>query len=120
MTHDTLGAHLRAAREQAGLTVRDLAARAGITHPYLVRLENGEKRHPAADILMRLARALGIDDSELLAYIGVTPSLPEPRAYFRRKFGVDADEAEILARLIEEHQAQQRGEGPHEDEGNKD
>ena len=37
----TLGEYLRAAREQAGLSQRQLASRVGIHNSYLARLENG-------------------------------------------------------------------------------
>jgi transcriptional regulator with XRE-family HTH domain len=118
MSNNSLGARLRAARTAAGLTVRQLAERTGITHGYLVKLENNQKENPAADKLMRIAAALNVDESELLAYIGVTPTLPEPRVYFRRALGVDAKEADVLAQLIEAHQANKREEGTNEKTNN--
>jgi transcriptional regulator with XRE-family HTH domain len=116
MKDESLGARLRRARAAAGLSVRQLAAQTGITHGYIVKLENDQKENPAADKLMRLAGALDVDEAELLAYIGVKPTLPEPRAYFRRKLGVNAEDAEVLAQLVEHYQAEQakkRG-GQHE------
>jgi|SRR5579859_2403501 len=116
----TLGGYLRAAREQAGMSQRQLARLVGVDNAYIFRLENGTKTDPSASLLQRIADALNVDNSELMAFIGVQPSLPEPRLYFRRKLGVDADEAEVLARLIEEHQAQAKERrGGHHEENNQ-
>lgn len=106
----TVGEYVRQRREEAGLSIRELARRADIDFTHLSRIEKGEKR-PTAESLQKIGDALGIDSGELLAYAGIHPSLPEPRAYFRRKLGVDADEAEVLARLIEDYQANKRKEG---------
>jgi transcriptional regulator with XRE-family HTH domain len=108
----TLGATLRSARIAAGLSVRQLAHEAGMNHSYLVKLETDQYDNPSADILQRLAEALGIDPSELLRFIGIkeASTLPPLRGYFRRKLGVDADEAEVLAQLIENYR-KEREEG---------
>lgn len=114
--HESLAAHLRQAREQSGLSIRELAKQVGgVHHSYLARIENGETANPSTDLLQRLADVLNVDSADLLAYVNVT--LPEPRAYFRRKFGVDAEEADVLARLIEEHQAN-KGKGGHYEDTN--
>lgn len=104
--HPTLAAYLRQVREQAGYSIRELAKRVGVHHSYLARLETGETANPAPELLEHLATELEVDSAELLAYINV--SLPEPRAYFRRKLGVDAEEADVLARLIENYQVKHK------------
>jgi transcriptional regulator with XRE-family HTH domain len=106
--HD-LATYLRANREAAGLSIRQLAAMAGIDNAYLTRLEGGEKRNPSADVLLAIGEALQLDASVLLGFIGVKPSaiLPSPRMYFRRKLGMNASDAEILARLVEDFQEAQ-------------
>jgi transcriptional regulator with XRE-family HTH domain len=109
-----LGEYLRLVREEAGLSVRELGRLTQANHAYLGRLEKGERGEPSADLLQRIADVLKIDASELLSYIGVKPVLPEPRAYFRRKLGVNAEEADVLAHLIEEYQ-EKRKEGNRED-----
>jgi transcriptional regulator with XRE-family HTH domain len=113
--HMSLGEYLRAARERAGYSIRELANRVSVHFSYLARLESGETARPAPDLLQRLAAVLDVDAAELLAYIGVKPELPEPRAYFRRKLGVNAEEADVLARLIEDYQANRRTGGHHEE-----
>jgi transcriptional regulator with XRE-family HTH domain len=106
--HDTLGTFIAARRERLGLSQRQLAARAGMHHSLIARLESGEivvGRSP--EHLQAIADALEIDVSELLRLVGIKPGLPEPRVYFRRKLGVNAKEAAVLARLIEEYQTKQ-------------
>jgi transcriptional regulator with XRE-family HTH domain len=100
----TLGSLLRAARREAGLSIRELARLARINHSYLVKLETDQNDNPSAAHLQRLADVLELDAHDLLAFIGVDPSaaLPSPRVYFRRKLGVSEAEAARLARLIED------------------
>jgi transcriptional regulator with XRE-family HTH domain len=104
-TQATLGTYLRAKREAAGLTLRELEQLTGISNGYLAKLENDQKDNPSAEKLQRLAEVLEVDASELLAFIGVEPSssLPPARIYFRRKYGMDSTDAEALARLVEEY-----------------
>jgi transcriptional regulator with XRE-family HTH domain len=97
-----LGQVIRAYREQAGLSQRQLAAMAGLHHSLLARIENGEVERPSAELLQHLSDTLEIDASELLSFIGVRPSLPEPRAYFRRAYGLSDTQAREAARLIEQ------------------
>ena len=67
--------------------------------------------------LVRLAHEIleNTQDLSKLAFIGVRPSLPEPRVYFRRKLGIDASDADELADIVEEFQAKKRREGSSED-----
>lgn len=60
---------LRAARLGAELTQEDLGRAAGVPRQNLVQMEGGSRR-PQADVLARLARALGIRPSALLAPAG--------------------------------------------------
>jgi transcriptional regulator with XRE-family HTH domain len=100
-----LGTRLRTARQDAGLSVRQVGRLANINHSYLVKLETGQVDNPSAVYLQRLADVLELDPSDLLIYIGVEPrsTLPSPRIYFRRKFGISEAEATRLSRLIADH-----------------
>lgn len=49
---------LRRARDQAGLTQRDLARRSGVAQPLISAYEKG-RRQPGADMFLRLLRASG-------------------------------------------------------------
>ncbi|MFJ5013640.1 helix-turn-helix domain-containing protein [Streptomyces griseoluteus] len=57
-----LGTRLRGLRAQAGLTGAVLAQRAGVGQPTVSKVENG-RMVPSFDVLDRLSRALGLDDT---------------------------------------------------------
>lgn len=67
-SHDAgrIAAPLRAARAHRGITQEQLAQLAGINAQTISRFERGE-RDPRVWQLMRLAKALGIAPSQLLA-----------------------------------------------------
>ena len=110
----TLAATVRAARERAGLPLRELAARAGIHYSVLSRIESGSVANPTPDTVRRLADALGLEPSELLEFIGVR--LPPPRVYFRRAYDLTPEEAQaaeqhiadLIAGLRADHASQKK------------
>lgn len=64
---------LRVARERAGYTLDELAARTGLSKPHLSRLESAE-RQPSIAALLTLARALRTPLSQLLGETTTTIS----------------------------------------------
>lgn len=110
----TLGECLRIERERAGFSQGKLAEAVEVDKSYITLIESGKRAKPAADVLQRIADVLNIDSAKLLAYLGVKQRLPEPRVYFRRKFGINADQADILAQLVE-HQMKKREEEANEE-----
>lgn len=62
-TPPTFGTNLRRLRSRAGLTVRELARRAGLHGSFIWRIEKGE-RVPSVDVAHKLAGVIGcrIDD----------------------------------------------------------
>jgi transcriptional regulator with XRE-family HTH domain len=105
----SLAAYLRDKREAAGLSQRQLAAMAHVDHSYLAKLESGKiSTRPNPEHLQRLCDALGVDLAEAMALLGIRSSLPEPRVYFRRAYGASADEAEIMAQLIDEYRVKKK------------
>lgn len=60
-----IGLRMIMAREIAGLTQHELAARAAISRPQIANLELGRSDLPATT-LIRIARALGIKPGRLL------------------------------------------------------
>ena len=54
---ETLIKRVRTAR---GLSQRALAARAGLTNPYIASLETGQRGNPTVLVAVRLADALGV------------------------------------------------------------
>ena len=65
-----VGAFIREQRKTAQMSLRSLAARAGISNPYLSQIERGLRR-PSADILQRVADALRISAETLYVQAGI-------------------------------------------------
>ena len=53
-----IGSYIRDQREQAKISLRQLAQSAGISNPYLSQIERGLRR-PSADILQQIAKGCG-------------------------------------------------------------
>jgi nitrogen PTS system EIIA component len=60
------GATLRLLRVDAGLTLRDLAERLGVSNAYLSRVENGHDAAPTPDRLVAIARTFGLPPTMLI------------------------------------------------------
>lgn len=60
-----LGRTLRALREERGWSQRELARRAKVTQAYITLIETGERPHTSWEVLLRLARALGVPPARL-------------------------------------------------------
>ena len=71
------GTMLKAMREKAGLSQAALAERAGLSVRNIQNWEQGH-RIPRAQVLLRLARAVGVPVEQLLSGIGGTESLSAP------------------------------------------
>jgi transcriptional regulator with XRE-family HTH domain len=67
-----LGEFLRAQRQLAGLSLRQLAELARVSNPYLSQVERG-LHEPSLRVLTSLAQALGIPPHHLLAHAGIEP-----------------------------------------------
>src|SRR6187549_4302009 len=65
-----LGAYLREQRENAKLSVRQLATLAGVSNPYLSQVERGLRR-PSAEILQQIAKGLRISAEALYVQAGI-------------------------------------------------
>ena len=67
--HD-LGEYLREQRQSAQLSLRQLSEVAGISNPYISKIERGLKK-PSAEILQALAKALRISAESLYVRAGI-------------------------------------------------
>ncbi len=67
LTRESVGLAIRTAREQAGLTLRDLAGATGISHALLGRTELGERDVGYLELL-DIAAALRVDEPTLREY----------------------------------------------------
>jgi transcriptional regulator with XRE-family HTH domain len=65
-----LGELIRAQRQQAELTLRELAARTNVSNPYLSQLERG-LHEPSVRVLKAIAGALNLSAETLLVQAGL-------------------------------------------------
>jgi transcriptional regulator with XRE-family HTH domain len=65
-----LGGYLREQRENAKLSVRQLATLAGVSNPYLSQVERG-LRKPSAEVLQQIAKGLRISAEVLYVRAGI-------------------------------------------------
>ena len=65
-----LGDYIREQRDQAQLSLRQLAQSAGVSNPYLSQVERG-LRQPSAQMLARIAGALRISVESLYVRAGI-------------------------------------------------
>ena len=70
MTVNSIGEYIREQREQAKISVRQLAQSAGVSNPYLSQIERG-LRKPSADILQQIAKGLRISAEALYVQAGI-------------------------------------------------
>ncbi len=65
-----IGEFIREQREQAQVSLRQLARLAGVSNPYLSQIERGLRR-PSADILQQIAKGLRISAEQLYVRAGI-------------------------------------------------
>src|ERR1700756_5496230 len=71
-----IGSFIKAQREAAQVSVRQLAEKAGVSNPYLSQIERG-LRKPSADVLNQIAKALRVSAEVLYVRAGILePSDP--------------------------------------------
>ncbi|MFF9759762.1 MULTISPECIES: helix-turn-helix domain-containing protein [Streptomyces] len=103
-----LGVRLRGLRTEAGLTGAVLAQRAGVGQPTVSKVETG-RMVPSSDVLDRLSRALGLDDStarevrDLLVAVEAAAD-SGPASGDEAPAGAVLDEAVRSARLVRSFQ----------------
>lgn len=65
-----IGGYIREQRDQAQMSLRQLAQAAGVSNPYLSQVERGLRR-PSAEILGRIAQGLRISAETLYVQAGI-------------------------------------------------
>jgi transcriptional regulator with XRE-family HTH domain len=75
----TIGGYIREQREQAKISLRQLAQAAGVSNPYLSQIERG-LRKPSADVLQQIAKALRISAEVLYVQAGILEDRPPDSA----------------------------------------
>jgi transcriptional regulator with XRE-family HTH domain len=66
----SIGEYIRQQRQQAKISLRQLAAQAGVSNPYLSQIERG-LRKPSAEILNQIAKGLHISAQALYVQAGL-------------------------------------------------
>ncbi|WP_341836846.1 helix-turn-helix transcriptional regulator [Chitinophaga pollutisoli] len=68
---DSLGKTLKAARELASLTLREVEELTAISNAYLSQVENDKIKKPSASVLYKLSRAYKVPLERFLAAAGI-------------------------------------------------
>ena len=72
---NSIGDYIREQREQAKISMRQLAQNAGVSNPYLSQIERG-LRKPSADILQQISKGLRISAEALYVQAGILEDRP--------------------------------------------
>jgi transcriptional regulator with XRE-family HTH domain len=75
MNVGSIGQYIREQREQAKISLRQLASAAGVSNPYLSQIERG-LRKPSAEILQQIAKGLRISAEALYVQAGILEDRP--------------------------------------------
>lgn len=85
-----LGGYLKDQRQQAQLSLRQLAERSGISNPYLSQIERGLKK-PSAEILQALAKGLRISAEQLYVQAGFLDEAGETETLIDTRVAIKSD-----------------------------
>jgi transcriptional regulator with XRE-family HTH domain len=95
---NAIGAYIREQREQAKISLRQLAQQAGVSNPYLSQVERGLRR-PSADILQQIAKGLRISAEALYVQAGILDDRP-PGSGVREAVLGDAELSERQKQML--------------------
>jgi len=111
---NAIGAYIREQREQAKISLRQLAQAAGVSNPYLSQVERGLRR-PSADILQQIAKGLRISAEALYVQAGILDDRP-PGAGVREAVLGDAElnerQKQMLLEVYDSFRIQNASGGP--------
>lgn len=99
MTNDkkSLGKMIKQFRGTADFTVRQLGVMSGVSASHLGRVERGE-RFPSAHILRKIAKPLGLSESELFTFAGYLSPQPSGMLESSSNAQLDPYVARVLSR----------------------
>lgn len=108
----TFGMRLKEMRLEKRINQRNLAEAAGIDVTYLSKIENGKMDPPGEETVLRLAKSLGVDSTELLILARKVPpdvraiitASTEVSAFLRTASHLNPDEWRALRNKIEANQ----------------
>jgi transcriptional regulator with XRE-family HTH domain len=73
------GEYLRKLREAQKLSLREMAAKTGVSVSYITQIENGRRKAPGPEVLKRLAPAYNVPVRDLLKAAGYLDDIKEIR-----------------------------------------
>jgi transcriptional regulator with XRE-family HTH domain len=123
MAYLNVGEFLREQRRNAKLSLRQLAAAAGVSNPYLSQIERG-LRKPSAEILQQLAKALRISAETLYVQAGILDEreredLLQVPAAILADSSINEEQKRALLRIYESFR-KENGPGGHAPQGADD
>jgi transcriptional regulator with XRE-family HTH domain len=98
-----IGDFIREQREQAQVSLRQLAKLAGVSNPYLSQIERGLRR-PSADILQQIANGLRISAEQLYIRAGILDTRhgdPEVVAAILADAGLTERQKHVIVEIYE-------------------
>lgn len=98
-----IGDFIREQREQAQVSLRQLAKRAGVSNPYLSQVERG-LRKPSADILQQIANGLRISAEQLYVRAGILDARygdPDVVAAIHADAGLTERQKDVIVEIYE-------------------
>jgi transcriptional regulator with XRE-family HTH domain len=111
---DAIGEYIRQQREQAKISLRQLAQTTGVSNPYLSQIERGLRR-PSAEILQQIAKGLRISAEALYVQAGILEDRPASggvRAAVLTDPGLTERQKQILLEIYESFRTETSGQDP--------
>ncbi len=75
-----IGEYLRSLREGQKLSLREAAARTGVSVSYITQIENGKRKAPGPEVLKKLAPAYNVAVRDLLKAAGYMDDIQEMKS----------------------------------------
>lgn len=102
MPKQNIGEAIAKARENKGLSQRQLANAVGISNAELSKIESGEREIPNPKILKKISKHINLNYNDMLNMIGLgtqlTPLNPFIRNYYENLKGDKLDDAWMMAK----------------------
>lgn len=102
MSSKNIGEEIAKARENKGLSQRQLANFVGISNAALSKIESGETEVPNPKILKRISKYIDLNYNDMMGMVGlgskITPLNPFIRNYYEHLKGDKLEDAWIIAK----------------------
>ncbi|WP_078382035.1 helix-turn-helix domain-containing protein [Sutcliffiella halmapala] len=69
------GKFIKQLRKDRGLSLKEVAKKGGLSHPYISQIENGKRSTPKPEIINKLSIGLDVDYMQLLETAGYLPKI---------------------------------------------